>query len=154
MIGSKNVTHFWADFCDASAIDPATPYQVWSFGNSPEMASELAGLVMSGTKTATASLFETNKLKPGQAPVDAGYSVVTTYEGEPLCVIQTAEIRYVHFCNVDAEVAYDEGEDDRTLGAWRKGHLAYFTREAAECGFDFDENSIVCCERFRLLFPK
>ncbi len=154
MIASKNVTRFWAEFCSSSAIDPAAPYQVWSFGNSPEMASELAGLVISGTKTATASLFETNKLEPAKAPVDAGYSVVTTFEGEPLCVIQTTEIRHVPFCDVDGTFAYDEGEGDRTLEAWRKGHLAYFTREAAELGFDFDENSIVCCERFQLLFPK
>lgn len=117
------------------------------------MARELADLVIAGTKTATASLLETNKLEPEKAPVSDGYSVVTSFEGEPICVIQTAEIQHLPFIEVDAEFAYDEGEDDRSLASWRKGHRDYFARESAELGFHFDERSIVCCERFRLMFP-
>jgi uncharacterized protein YhfF len=146
---------FWRAFLKANPdVTGETPYQVWYFGNSSEMARELSELVLFGTKTATASLLETNKLQPENAPVDDGYSVVTDFEGKPLCVIQTAEIRHIPFRDVDAAFAYDEGEDDQTLESWRKGHWDYFTKEAARLGFAFDENSIVCCERFRLLFPK
>jgi uncharacterized protein YhfF len=146
---------FWREFLKANPDMPRdTPYQVWYFGNSTEMARELAELVLSGSKTATASLLETNKLQPENAPIDDCYSVITNFEGEPMCVIQTAEIRHIPFKNVDAAFAYDEGEDDRTLESWRTAHSDYFTKEAAQLGFAFDENSIVCCERFRLLFPK
>jgi uncharacterized protein YhfF len=152
---SGAVKAFWAEFLET---DPAllsdTPYQVWYFGNSSEMARELGSLVLSGTKTATASLLETNRLQPENAPVDDGYSVVTDFEGQPLCVIRTAEIRHLPFKNVDAAFAFDEGEGDRTLESWRKAHRDYFIREAAQLGFPFDEDSIVCCERFRLLFAK
>ncbi|MGB7201272.1 MAG: ASCH domain-containing protein [Pyrinomonadaceae bacterium] len=148
-----NVRDFWEEFCRFSGLDPATPYQVWYFGNSDIMAHELAALVMSGRKTATASLAKTNELEPANAPVEDGYSVVTDIDGEPLCIIQTAEIRHLPFCHVRADFAFDEGEGDRTLEYWRRVHHDYFTREASKLGFDFDENSIVCCERFRLLFP-
>ena len=70
-----------------------------------------------------------------------------------MCVIQTVEIRHLPFEEVDAQFASDEGEGDQTLEYWRTVHWRYFSREAAELGIDFDERSIVCCERFRLLYP-
>lgn len=146
---------YWADFLKADQdVPPDTPFQVWYFGNASEMARELAALVLAGKKTATASLLETNKLQPENAPVENGYSVITDFEGEPMCVIRTTEIRHLPFKDVDAAFAFDEGEDDRTLESWRRGHWKYFTGEAERLGFAFDENSIVCCERFRLLFPE
>lgn len=151
----NKVEFYWKAFLDANpAVSRETEYQIWYFGNGSVQARELAALVISGKKTATASLLETNKLEPEKAPVDDGYSVVTTFEGEPICIIQTTEIRHLPFREVDAEFAFDEGEDDQTLESWREGHQSYFTREAAELGFEFNEDSIVCCERFRLLFPK
>lgn len=155
MCANEKAASYWKDFRRATGLaDVDTPYQVWYFGNTSEMARELAELVLSGKKTATASSLETNKLQPENAPIDGGYSVVTDLEGEPMCIIQTAEIRQVPFNEVDAAFAFDEGEDDRTLESWRKAHWDYFIREAAELGFSFDENSIVCCERFRLLYPQ
>lgn len=151
----NKIESYWKAFLNTDPhISSETPYQTWYFGNRSEQARDLAALVISGKKTATASLLETNKLEPDKAPVDGGYSVVTTFEGEPICIIQTTEIRHLPFREVDPEFAFDEGEDDQTLESWREGHWSYFTREAAELGFKFDEDSIVCCERFRLLFPK
>ena len=151
---SKTAEQFWAEFLDANPhIDPATPYQVWYFSNTSKSARELAGLVLEGKKTATASLKAVNEVEPEKAPIDDGYSVVTDFEGEPLCVVQTAEIRHIPFDEVDAQFAFDEGEGDRTLDEWRKTHRDYFSREAPQYGVGFDGSSIICCERFRLLYP-
>ncbi len=142
-------------FCaDSGPVGIDGPYQVWYFGNSPEMATELAALVLSGKKCATASLAKTNELEPDKAPIDDGYSVVTDFDGHPIGVIRTTEIRHLPFSQVDAEFASDEGEGDQSLEYWRDVHWSYFTKEATEHGFHFDENSVVCCERFELLFPK
>jgi uncharacterized protein YhfF len=135
-------------------VDPATPYQVWYFGNTREMAAELAGLVLSGIKTATASAVEMNRIQPENAPKPDGYSVVTNFDGEPLCIVQTTGIRHVPFLEVDADFAAAEGEGDLSLEYWRRVHWDYFTREAEQFGFEFDERSLVCCERFKLLFPR
>ena len=151
---SEAAERFWARFCEDSALDPATPYQVWHFGNTSEMALELADLVLSGKKTATAASVAMNELRPEDAPVPDGYSVITDFEGTPLCVIKTAEIRNVPFDEVDAAFAADEGEGDLSLEHWRRVHWDYFTTEARERGFAFDERSMVCCERFKLLFPR
>ncbi len=152
---SDAVDRFWEEFC---AVNPAvalgTPYQIWFFGNTREMASELARLVLAGTKTATASLLAVNELNPEDAPRPDGISVVTDFDGDPVCVIQTTEIRHLPFDEVDAEFAADEGEGDLSLDHWRQVHSDYFGREARAGGFEFDGSSIVCCERFRLLYPR
>jgi len=151
---SDVVEQFWGQFLDANPhIDRSTPYQVWYFSDNSESARELAELVMIGRKTATASLKAVNEIEPEKAPIDGGYSVVTSFESEPLCVLQTTEIRHLPFKEVDAEFAFDEGEGDRTLEDWRQAHRDYFSREAPRYGLEFDEISIVCCERFRLLYP-
>src|SRR5688500_12076467 len=150
-----SVENYWQEFLEAAPdVAPDTPYQVWYFGSTDEQARELAELVVAGKKTATASQLETNRLQPEKAPIDNCHSVVTDFEGKPMCIIQTTEIRHLPFGEVDAEFAYDEGEGDQTLDSWRRGHREYFAREAAELGFAFDEDSIICCERFKLLFPR
>ena len=152
---SEVVENFWKEFCGKNPnVKVNEPYQVWFFGNNSEMARELAELVISGKKRATASLVEFNEMHPEVAPINDGYSVVTDFEGNPLCVIQTTEIRQIPFMEVDAAFAFDEGEGDQTLRDWRDGHWRYFTKEAAEFGLEFNETSLVACERFRLLFPK
>jgi uncharacterized protein YhfF len=152
---AHGVERYWSEFLASHPeIDPLTPYQSWYFGNSSEMAPELAGLVLSGKKTATASLKSINEILPENAPIDNGYSVVTSFEGEPFCIIRTSEIRFLPFREVDEDFAFDEGEGDRTLEHWRAEHWKYFEREAAEYGVEFDETSEVCCERFRLIYPK
>lgn len=152
MSRSEVVAKFWEEFCTENQyVSSDEPYQSWYFGNSPEMAAELAELVISGKKFATASLAAVNEIKPEEAPVPDGYSVVTDFFGEPLCVIQTIEIRHIPFDQVNAQFASDEGEGDQSLEYWREVHHAYFTPEAAELGIDFNERSLICCERFRLL---
>ncbi len=148
------VGEFWAEFCAAAEVTSDVPYQVWYFGNSREMAAELAELVVAGKKTATASLAEANDLRPDDAPVLGGYSVVTDFDGEPRCVIRTTEMRRLPFAKVDEQFAADEGEGDLSYEYWRRVHLDYFRREAAELGITFGEGSIICCERFELLYPR
>lgn len=154
-MSNDRIKFFWREFCEInSEINPDESFQVWFFGNNSEMARELAELVISGKKKATASLVAVNEIKPEVAPIDGGYSVVTDFEGNPHCVIQTTEIRHLPFTEVDAQFAFDEGEGDQTLEDWRDCHWRYFTKEAVENNLEFNEKSLICCERFKLLFPK
>jgi len=153
MAAPLKVQKFWDYFCEIKKINPETPFQFWYFGNTSEMARELAELVLRGDKRATATLLESAKLHPESAPIDDGYSVVTDFENNPMCIIKTTEIRHLLFNEVDAEFAFDEGEGDKSLRYWREVHHQFFTQEAAENGDEFSEKSIVICERFELLYP-
>ena len=115
--------------------------RTFAFGDGPALADELLGLVVKGIKTATCSTEdEPNTSAPGER------WVVLDGRGEPRCVIETTEITYRRFHDVDAAFAYDEGEGDRSLAYWRSAHRTYFGRLGR-----FSEDMILMCERFRLI---
>jgi uncharacterized protein YhfF len=120
------------------------PYQHlrrFAFGDSPELANKLLELVVKGIKTATCSTEdEPNTSTPGER------WVVLDGRGEPRCVIESTEVAYRRFNEIDAAFAYDEGEGDRSLAYWRGAHRAYFGRHGR-----FSEDMTLMCERFRLV---
>ena len=113
----------------------------FSFGDSPELADELAGLVLAGKKRATCwSAGEGPKTQVGKQ------WVVLDGGGVPLAVIETVELTQRRFDEVDEAFAFDEGEDDRTLASWRRAHQNYFRRQGT-----FAPDMPLWCERFRLV---
>jgi uncharacterized protein YhfF len=61
-------------------------------------------------------------------------------------VIETLEVSYRRYNEVDAAFAYEEGEGDRSLRYWREAHRSYFGRMGR-----FSEDMMLMCERFRLV---
>jgi uncharacterized protein YhfF len=113
----------------------------FAFGDGPELADALLELVLAGTKTATCSTEdEPNTSTPGER------WIVRDGRGEPRCVIESTEVTYRRFGEVDAAFAHDEGEGDRSLAYWRQAHRSYFGRQGK-----FSENMMLMCERFRLV---
>jgi uncharacterized protein YhfF len=113
----------------------------FSFGDSPALADELLALVLAGRKTATCTTpDDPNLSRPGER------WVVLDGSGRSACVIETVEITMRRYDEVDAAFAYDEGEDDRSLDAWRRAHRSYFGRLGT-----FSETMMLVCERFRLV---
>jgi uncharacterized protein YhfF len=113
----------------------------FAFGDGPRLADELLELVLAGVKTATCSTEdEPNTSTPGER------WVVLDGPGHPRCVIQTTEVIYRRFGEVDAAFAHDEGEGDRSLAYWREAHRQYFGRLGK-----FSEDMMLMCERFRLI---
>ena len=151
---SQNVADFWQKFCQLNPqVNPDTPFQVWYLGLDHKDAEELCSLVLEGKKTATASMPVEYEKSPDDAPVLNGYSVVTDFDGNPKCVVQTTELQVVPFNEVDAEFAFDEGEGDQSLDYWREVHWDYFSRRCAALGIEPSLEMPVNCERFRLLYP-
>ena len=114
----------------------------FAFGVSPAMADKLLFLVLSGRKTATCWAAARGRLG---AEVGARW-VVLNGEGRECAIIETVALAERRFDEIDGEWAMLEGEDDRTLDSWRRGHEAFFTREGV-----FDETMPLWCERFRLV---
>jgi uncharacterized protein YhfF len=113
----------------------------FSFGDSPELADELAERVLAGTKRATCwAAGEGPKTHVGKQWVVLDGSAV------PIAVIETIELTLRHFDEVDAAFAFEEGEGDRTLASWRRAHRNYFGRQGT-----FAPDMLLYCERFRLI---
>jgi uncharacterized protein YhfF len=124
-------------------------YDAWPFGDTPELADELAELVIHGPKRATAGLLAASEADGDAVPVEGGYSVVTDGAGKPVCVIRTSKVVVQRLGDIDAAFAWDEGEGDRSLAYWRAAHHDFFGRS----GITYDEDSPVVCERFALVYP-
>ncbi len=155
-MSKTNLTEkFWQAFCAENPdVNAGEPYQVWYFGSDSKMAKELVRLVLQGKKTATASLFWEYENKPEDEPIVDGYSVVTNFEGNPMCVLRTTELRVLQFNEVDEQFAFDEGEGDQSLDYWREVHWDYFSRRCVEIHKEPSNTMLINCERFKLLYPK
>lgn len=146
---------FWHEFSAAlGGVDERRFYEAFAFGDSEELAAELAELVHCGRKRATASAVWSYKAEGQSLPSPGNLSIVTDWAGEPLCVIETTAVELVPFNRVSAEFAAAEGEGDGSLDDWRHGHRAFFARECQRAGRAFTEEMLVCCERFEVVYRR
>lgn len=123
-MNSALLQRYWQRYLQARPADVEAdrPYQVDQFGDTPELADELGQLVLDGTKTATCSALWEWEAEQSPPPTVGLKTIVLSSEGVPLCIIETTEVTIRAFNTIDAQLAYDEGEDDRTLQSWRREH--------------------------------
>lgn len=86
----KGIRPFW-DACQSSIAYDASPlfYEAFHFDDTEPTANALAALVLSGKKRATAGLLWTNELTNKPLPKVGALSVVTDWQGAPLCIVET-----------------------------------------------------------------
>ena len=148
------VRAFWSAFAQAqSGVDESRFYDVCVFGDSAALADELAALVLCGTKRATAGSVASYQDQGIRPPQVGDLSIVTTWAGEPVCVIETTATEVLPFADVDEVFAATEGEGDGSLAYWREAHRAFFSRECEAAGRSFSEDMLLVCERFRVVYP-
>ena len=129
-------------------------FEVWHFCDNEESANQLVQLVLQRIKTATCGLVWSYEAEGEKLPEKGDISIITDWEGEPLCIIETIQADLKAFNEVDARHAYEEGEGDRSLDYWRKVHWEAFSKECAAIGEKPSEDMPLLCERFRVLFPE
>jgi uncharacterized protein YhfF len=147
------IARFWRRFeAAAGGVDPARFYEAFHFADNEGLADSLAELVLVGTKRATAGSLWSFEREGKPLPQPGDLSVVTSWAGAPLCVIETVQVEVVPFNEVTAEFAAVEGEGDGSLEFWRQEHARSLSRECARIGRVFNESMPVACERFRVVF--
>jgi len=124
----------------------------WSFGDNPEQADRLLGLVLDGTKTATSSALSEYDGDDAPLPREGDLSIVVDGAGHPKALIRTTDVAVVPFGEVSDDFAAAEGEGDRSLEAWRTDHTEFFTRVLGLV--TVPEDFMVVTERFELLYPR
>lgn len=148
-MNNNSVDNMWNDYissCKDSGEELS--YSAWHFCDNREDALHLAELVKNGTKTATSSLHLLYDKDQDPVPETGDLSIVTDYEGQAQCIIETTEVVILPFNKVEEKFAWLEGEGDRSLAYWRKVHTDFFTRELSSYNMVFDEEMLVVCEKF------
>ena len=148
---SPETEAFWQAYARRSGV--TADYQVVAFGDGAAMATELAELVVSGIKRATASLARDYADGVSPLPAVGDLVVVVDGAGAPRCIWRTTEIAIKPLSAVDDAFARDEGEGDRTRAWWLAAHRRYFGRQAARDGFAFDDTIATVFERFTVVWP-
>lgn len=144
----------WEEYLAASGAPVGgEPPVVERFGDSPELADELLGYVLAGTKRATAGLVAEYVAEGEPLPRVGGHWVVCDGSGAPRVVLRTTELRVGPLSSVDERFAWDEGEGDRTLGGWLDTHRRFFRRSCERIGVEFSDDLDVCFERFAVVWP-
>lgn len=139
----------WNAFTAATGVQ--ADFEAWSFGSDPD---GLLRLVLSGTKTATASAAALYALEDEPIPAAGEYSVILDSQGHAGCIIRNTRVAVVPYKDVSAAFAWLEGERDRSLESWRDIHRAFFTDCMRKAGLAFSEDMDVVCEEFELVWPR
>ncbi|MBP2329602.1 uncharacterized protein YhfF [Kibdelosporangium banguiense] len=136
----------------AANLEADDHYDVIWFGDSDEMADELADLVTAGTKRATAAALRSfGDDEP--VPKVGDYIVLVDGSRQPRCIWRTIDVEIKPLNEVDEQFAWDEGEGDRTVEWWLNAHRWYLAREAAREGYPFEDSIMTVFERFTVVWP-
>lgn len=150
-----DVQALWSAYVQSRGQTPESvgpPPEAWGFGDSPEMADDLGDLVVQGVKTATCSLLWEYEAEGETLPQEGDLGIVLDGGGNPLCIIETTEVRIVPYDQVDESFAYDEGEGDRSLAYWRDAHWRFFSRVCEALDRSVSPSMSLVCERFHVVY--
>ena len=142
----------WHEFCVSKGIAEDTPYGAWAFCGGGPTGDELAALVLKGIKFGTASALDDYIYEDAldELPKVGDYSVILLDNNEAVCVIRDYDVYTRPFGEVSHFHGYSEGEDERTLDAWRRIHTEAFGPDLKEIGYPLTNASKIVCEKFTL----
>ncbi len=148
------IDRFWQDFLEKTGKSADTTYlECFHFELTEKWANELLRLVLIGQKRATASSLKAFEIQGERTPQKGDYSIVTDWDGNPRCVIETTNVTILPFNEITYDICKREGEDDN-LESWRKGHTNFFTNEGKELGYEFSEDMLVVFEDFEVVYTE
>lgn len=153
---STGVEGYWRQYLASlpSSPKPDRYYEAFSFGTSKADADSIAELVISGTKTSTGSSAWGCEADGKTLPCEGDFSIVLNGSGQPVCIIETIEVRIRAFEEVDAQFAYEGGEGDRSLASWKAMYWDYLSSECTRIGKVPELSMPVVCERFRVVYTQ
>ncbi|MEV0646261.1 ASCH domain-containing protein [Phytomonospora sp. NPDC050363] len=115
-------------------------------GTPGRLRARLNSLVLSGDKTATASLLDEYGQEREVLEQVGERLALLDDAGEPVAVVEVTAVETVPFGEVDMAFAFDEGEGYTSVEHWRETHAEFW----AELGTPVTAETPVVCLHFRL----
>lgn len=145
------IEKFWNKYLSSADLPMRPCPEVFAFGGEREQANELLNLVLTGKKTATSSAYPAYELEGEAIPQKGDISILTDFDGRPYCVLENTDVSLIPFGEMTFDICKREGEDD-CLESWRKKHIDFFTKDASESGYIFNEEMIIVFEDFKVIW--
>ncbi len=118
----------------------------------PDDAPEISRLVLDGVKTATGGLLWSYEADQKPIPKVGDLWVVTNGHDDPICIVQTTDVRVIPYDEVPEEYAWYGGERDRTSASWRELYWDYIIHECARIEREPLKKAPLVMERFKLVY--
>ncbi len=149
-----SIEEFWQEFLRDTGRNPNTRYfESFHFDLNEKSANGLLELVLSGKKRATSSSLLAYEKENSTPPKVGDLSIVTDWDNNPRCVIETTAVAVYKFCDITFDICKREGEDE-CLETWQKGHAKFFTLDGKALGYEFSEDMPVLFEDFKVVYVK
>jgi uncharacterized protein YhfF len=152
---ATNVERYWEQFLSSIPVGkerPTSYLEAFGFGFSVADARHIASLVLAGTKTATGTVLWASQADGKTVPTRGDFSIVTLGGDDPVCVIETTDVRTIPFDEVTEDYAWHGGEGDRSMAAWRSMYWNYIERECRRLALAPSPKTPLVMERFRVVY--
>ena len=146
---------YWQQYLSTLTAEvdrPLAYVESFSFGFTARDASEIAGLVLDGTKTATGSVAWSYEADGKPMPRIGDHWIVVDGAGAPVCIIRTTDVSIIPFDEVPDVYAHEGGEADRTLATWRPMYWRYIVSECKRVGREPHRKAPLVMERFTVVY--
>ena len=148
---NDSVKELWENFKLQNSTLPDN-YDLMTFGDTQDKANQSAALVLEGLKTAKTALLLDYQRKEKAVPKEGSYSMILDGNNQAIGIVQVLQVSIVPFEEVTKEVAYEEGEGDRTLEGWRELYRGYFQEQCKKEHWHFSTKIEVVCIQFELVY--
>ena len=146
------VHELWKKFIEANPEYSGRSYTAWYFCDTEDCANKLAELVKEGVKRGTTSLLRWYEPGGETLPASGDLNIITDWNGIAQCITKTIKVTLLPFRDVGEELAFIEGEGDKSLDYWRKAHISFFSRELNAVNEEFSEDETVVFEEFEMIY--
>lgn len=124
----------------------------WHFCDNEHDANECAELVLAGVKRATSPSLWWHELNDEPLPSLGDLNIVTNWQGEAQCVIETVSVKLVPYKDISEKYAELEGEGDKSLDYWKRVHWDYYHRELEGSKYKPTVDMMIVCEEFKVVY--
>lgn len=149
----KSVPALWFSFVADNIEHSHTPMpESFCLGINKEHADTCAMLITASLKTASSGALASYLHYQVPMPVADDLAIITNWAGEAQCIIRTTEVDVIPFNEISDDYAVKEGEGDQSLGHWKKTHWDFFSTDLAAFGELPEEDMMVICEEFEVIY--
>ena len=147
------VEEFWERCRLALPHEPLDRYAIRRMGNTPALCERIIGFITSGQKTG--GFARPSELEAaGQTPRPGDYIILTSFAGEPRCLLRIEDCQTLRFRDVTAEHTACETPAARDVETWRGIHRRYWAPIYESEGLEFTDDEPVLFQRFKLLYSE
>lgn len=141
---------FWKNYQEKEH-DERSYTGVICFGTSLAQASEAIQLILDGRKTLMVYPANGYKTAMKGTAKQGDLNIITGWNGEPAAVIETTEVCELCYANLTDEIcradAACEGTED-----WHEKYQPAIKLEIEELGNEFNDETIMIVEKFKLIY--